>query len=73
MRNGYTDAPANLVPVVPAWHARGQLPDQAPKKKTTPNQLTTGGYQSIPLEDAFTREMPKSHRGLVFTLFVFSV
>ena len=73
MRNGYADASANLVPVMPAWHARGQLPDRAPKKKATPKQLTTGGYQSIPLDDAFTREMPKGHQGLVFTSFVFSV
>lgn len=73
MRNGNTDASANLVPAVAAWHARGQLPDRAPRKKATPKQLTTGGYQSIPLEDAFTREMPKSHQGLVFTSFVFSV
>jgi hypothetical protein len=73
MRNGNTDASANLVPAVAAWHARGQLPDRAPRKKATPKQRTTGGYQSIPLEDAFTREMPKSHQGLVFTSFVFSV
>ena len=67
--SGYTDATATLPPVLAAFHARGnmELPLNKPKQKKLPKP-----YAQPVLEDAFTREIPEGHEGLVFTAVVFS-
>ena len=75
MKQGYADASANLAPVVPAVHMRGQLPPE-PVRKTTKKQqkrLAKGRYESPAMDNAFTRDTPTGHQGLVFSSVVFSV
>lgn len=75
LKHGYADASANNVPVLPAVHMRGQLEieDRKPKPKSRHKQLPSGQYRSIGVDDAFTRDMPADHQGLVFSSVVFSV
>ncbi|MGB0631291.1 MAG: hypothetical protein ACPGRZ_11410 [Alphaproteobacteria bacterium] len=67
---GYADGSAKLVPVLPAFHARGlmQAPDTGPK----PRKLPKGHYEQALLEDPFDRDMPEGHEGLVFSAVVFT-
>ena len=74
MKNGYTDAAANLVPVLPPTYRRGDLVAK-PKKKSDKNkqqQLPSGMYQNVMIEDAMSRDMPAGNQGLVFSSVVFS-
>lgn len=75
MKQGYADASANLAPVVPAVHMHGQLPPEQRKKmpKQQQKRLPAGKYESLAIEDAFSRDMPAAHQGLVFSSVVFSV
>lgn len=75
MKNGYTDAAANLVPVLPPTYRRGDLISKSKKKsdKKKQQQLPSGQYQNVMIEDAMTRDMPAGHQGLVFSSVVFSV
>ena len=75
LKHGYADATANLPPVLPAVHMRGQLEieDRKPKPKLRQKQLPAAKYQSVAIDDAFTRDMPSNHHGLVFSSVVFSV
>lgn len=77
LRHGYADATANLPPVLPAVHQRGQtdIEDRKPrqKAKAAQKQLPGGRYETVALDDAFTRDMPADHQGLVFSSVVFSV
>lgn len=75
MKNGYTDAAANLVPVLPPTYRRGDLVSKSKKKsdKKKHQQLLSGQYQNVMIEDAMTRDMPAGHQGLVFSSVVFSV
>ena len=74
MKNGYTDAAANLVPARPPTYRRGDLVAK-PKKKSDKNkqqQLPSGMYQNVMIEDAMSRYMSEGHQGLVFLSVVFS-
>ena len=73
-KNGYTDAAANLVPVLPPTFRRCDLVARQKKKadKTKP-RLPSGRYQNFLADDAMTRDMPAGHQGLVFSSVVFSV
>lgn len=75
MKNGYTDAAANLVPVLPPTFRRGDLTAQPRKKseKKKQKQLPSGQYPTVMIEDAMGRDMPAGHQGLVFSSVVFSV
>ena len=76
MKQGYADASANLAPVVPAVHMQAQLAPEQRKKNATKQQrkqLPAGKYESLTIENAFDREMPAAHQGLVFASVVFSV
>lgn len=77
MKNGYADAAANLVPVLPPTYRRGDLTPKykkkAEKKKQQQRHLPSGQYQTVLIEDAMSREMPAGHQGLVFSSVVFSV
>ena len=64
MPHGYTDAAANLIPVVPAFHSRALLPDVENKPK--PRKLSKNRYDQVLLEESLDREIPKDHEGLVF-------
>ena len=46
---------------------------KAPKRKQQQKRLPAGQYESLPMDDAFTRDMPSNHQGLVFSSVVFSV
>lgn len=75
MKNGYPDAAANLVPVLPPTYRRGDLAAR-PRKKTDKKkqaQLPSGQYPTVMIEDAMDRDMPAGHQGLVFSSVVFSV
>lgn len=73
-KNGYTDAASNLVPVLPPTYRRGDLITRQKKKDDKKKQqLPSGQYQNILVDDTMTREMPAGHRGLVFSSVVFSV
>ncbi|MFT5487299.1 MAG: hypothetical protein ACI9JL_001036 [Paracoccaceae bacterium] len=74
MKNGYADAAANLVPVLPPTYRRGDLVLKSKKKSDKKKQqLQSGQYQNVLIEDAMTRDMPAGHQGLVFSSVVFSV
>lgn len=75
MKNGYTDAAANLVPVLPPTYRRGDIVSKSKKKpaKEKQRQLPSGQYQNVMIEDAMSRDMPSGHQGLVFSSVVFSV
>lgn len=75
MKNGYTDAAANLVPVLPPTYRRGDLSPRQRKKsdKKKQQQLPSGQYRNVMIEDAMSRHMPAGHQGLVFSSVVFSV
>lgn len=75
MKNGYPDAAANLVPVLPPTFRRGDLVSKSKKKadKKKQQHLLPGQYQNVMIEDAMTRDMPAGHQGLVFSSVVFSV
>lgn len=75
MKNGYADAAANLVPVLPPTYRRGDIVSKSKKKpaKEKQRQLPSGQYQNVMIEDAMTRDMPSGHQGLVFSSVVFSV
>jgi len=72
-KNGYADAAANLVPVLPPTYRRGDLIARQKKKADKKQQLPSGQYQNMLIDDAMTREMPWGHQGLVFSSVVFSV
>ena len=74
IKNGYTDAAANLVPVLPPTYRRGDLVAKPEKKsdKKKQQQLPSGMYQNVMIEDAMSRYMPEGHQGLVFSSVVFS-
>ena len=73
-KNGYMDAASNLVPVLPPTYRRGDLITRQKKKDDKKKQqLPSGQYQNILVDDTMTREMPAGHRGLVFSSVVFSV
>ena len=74
MKNGYTDAAANLVPVLPPTSRRGDLVAKPEKKsdKKKQQQLPSGMYQNVMIEDAMSRYMSEGHQGLVFSSVVFS-
>jgi len=46
---------------------------KAPRRKQQQKRLPAGQYESLPMDDAFTRDMPSNHQGLVFSSVVFSV
>ena len=71
MEKGYADAAAHLIPVLPAWHAAAPLPpaDARPSRRKKPPHA----YGNGSADDAFTRETPRDHEGLVFSSVVFSV
>lgn len=75
MKHGYADASANQVPVLPAVHLQGHLPPENRRKmaKKQQKRLPAGKYETVALDDAFTRDMPPGHQGLVFSSVVFSV
>lgn len=75
MKNGYADAAANLVPVLPPTYRRGDLVAKSKKKsgQKKQRQLPSGQYQNVMIEDAMSRDMPRGHQGLVFASVVFSV
>jgi hypothetical protein len=77
MRHGHADASANLPPVLPAVHMRAQTEPEdrksKPKPKQAQKQLPAGQYETVVIDDAFTRDMPAEHQGLVFSSVVFSV
>lgn len=77
LKHGYADASANLPPVLPAVHMRAHTDPEERKAKPKPKQaqkrLAAGKYENLAIEDAFTREMPAEHQGLVFSSVVFSV
>jgi hypothetical protein len=75
MKNGYADAAANLVPVLPPVYRRGDLTAKPRKKsdKKKQERLPSGLYQNVMIEDSMTRDMPAGHQGLVFSSVVFSV
>ena len=72
-KNGYADAAANLVPVLPPTYRRGDLIARQKKKADKKQQLPSGQYQNMLIDDAMTRDMPSGHQGLVFSSVVFSV
>ncbi len=72
-KNGYTDAAANLVPVLPPTYRRGDLIAHQKKKADKKQRLLPGQYQNVLGDDAMTRDMPPEHQGLVFSSVVFSV
>jgi len=72
-KNGYTDAAANLVPVLPPTYRRGDLIARQKKKADKKQRLLPGQYQNVLGDDAMTRDMPPEHQGLVFSSVVFSV
>lgn len=67
---GFTDASANLIPVLPAFHSRGLLPEA--EKKAKPRKLPKNQYDQVLLEDSFRRDTPEGHEGLVFSAVVFT-
>lgn len=75
MKNGYADAAANLIPVLPPTYRRGDLVTKSKKKtgKKKQQKLPSGQYQNVMIEDAMSRDMPAGHQGLVFSSVVFSV
>ena len=77
LSRGYADATASLPPVLPAVRMRGDVAPEdrkkAPKRKQQQKRLPAGQYESLPMDDAFTRDMPSNHQGLVFSSVVFSV
>jgi hypothetical protein len=72
MPNGYADATANLVPVLPPMYAAGRLAAPADPAKPRRVKPLRRRYQSLPPEDSFTREMPAGFEGLVFSSVVLS-
>lgn len=74
MKNGYADAAANLVPVLPPTYRRGDLVSKSKKKADNKKQkqLPSGQYQNVLIDDAMTRDMPTGYQGLVFSSVVFS-
>ena len=70
MPRGYTDASANIMPVLPAFHRRGLLPDAETKPK--PRKLPKNQYDQVLLEDSLSRDTPEGHEGLVFSAVVFT-
>ena len=72
-KNGYADAAANLVPVLPPTYRRGDLIARQKKKADKKQRLLPGQYRNVLVDDAMTRDMPSGHQGLVFSSVVFSV
>lgn len=77
LENGYTDATASRLPVLPAWVAGAFLPEpdrrEPERRKPARPPQRTHAEESEPADDTFSREVPAGYQGPVQSSVGFSV